>query len=79
MKRGEMKLTLGQKFALLRQNAGKSESEIARLLKKSRPNYLKYEEDFLYPTEALLRKTAKLYGISYNELLDVGEDGQQPL
>ncbi|WP_316814107.1 hypothetical protein [Pedobacter heparinus] len=68
-----MQLTFGQKFVLLRQIADRSESETALLLKKSLDSYLKLESDFLYPTDALLRRTAKLYGLSYQELLEFGE------
>lgn len=68
-----MQLTFGEKFKMLRQMAGRSETETAFLLKKPLESYLKYEGDFLYPTESLLRRTAKLYGLTYNELLNIGE------
>lgn len=68
-----MKLTFGQKFVLLRQIADRTEAETALLLKKRLDSYLKHEADFLYPTEALLRRTASLYGLSYQELLEFGE------
>jgi transcriptional regulator with XRE-family HTH domain len=68
-----MQLTFGQKLKMLRQMTGRSETETAFLLKKTAESYLKYEDDFLYPTESMLRKVAKLYHITYQELLAYGE------
>lgn len=73
MKFKEMNLSFGQKFWMLRQIVGRSETETAYLLKKSLGSYLKHENDFLFPTETLLRRVAKLYGLSYQELLEFGE------
>ena len=70
----EMKLTLGEKFQFLRQNTKKTEKEIAKELKLALTTYKKIEEDFLYPTDSLIRKAAKLYGMTYEELLAVGEE-----
>lgn len=75
MKYKELNLTFGQKFTLLRQYAQRTETETADLLKKPVETYVKYENDNLYPTESLLRRVAKLYGLSYNELMVVGESG----
>lgn len=68
-----MKLTFGQKFKLLRQMTGRIEAETAELLKKPVDYYIRLEENFTYPTESMLRKVAKLYQISYQELLAYGE------
>lgn len=69
-----MKLTLGEKFQFLRQNAKKTEKEIAKELNLALTTYRKIEEDFLYPTDSLINKAAKLYGITYEEFLAVGEE-----
>lgn len=69
-----MKLTLGEKFQFLRQNTKKTEKEIAKALKLALTTYKKIEEDFLYPTDSLIHKVAKLYGMTYEELLAVGEE-----
>ncbi|ACU03333.1 MULTISPECIES: helix-turn-helix domain-containing protein [Pedobacter] len=68
-----MKLTLGEKFRMLREQAGTSVEETAALLKTAAGTYNKIETDFIYPTESMLNKVARLYGISYDELLNVGE------
>ena len=70
----QMKLTLGEKFQFLRQRTGKTEKEIAKELKLALTTYKKIEEDFLYPTDSLIRKAAKFYGMTYGELLAVGEE-----
>jgi transcriptional regulator with XRE-family HTH domain len=74
MKLHQNKLTFGQKFALLRQMSGRPEIETAHLFKKSPELYIRYETDFLYPTESMLRRAAKLYGLTYNELMQIGEN-----
>jgi transcriptional regulator with XRE-family HTH domain len=74
MKLHQNKLTFGQKFALLRKMSGRSLEDTAHLLRKALDSYQKYEEDFLYPTESMLRRAAKLYGITYNELMQIGEN-----
>lgn len=68
-----MKLTIGEKLILLRQNANKDYQEIAAHLKIAVSTYVKMEEDFIYPTESMLHKIAKLYGLTYQELLETGE------
>jgi transcriptional regulator with XRE-family HTH domain len=68
-----MQLTFGQKFKMLRQMANRTEAETAVLLKKSVDTYTRLENDFIYPTESMLRKVAKLYNITYQELLACGE------
>lgn len=68
-----LKLTFGQKFKSLRQLSGKTEAEIAELLKKPEATYISLEHDRIYPTESMIRKVAKLYKISYQELLTYGE------
>ena len=69
-----MKLTLGQKFRILRIQAGVSEADAAVLLKTAVGTYQKIEDDFIYPTESMINKTAKLYGITYQQLLNIGEE-----
>lgn len=68
-----MKLTLGEKFKLLRLEAKKSEREVAKGLKLSLTIYSKLEDDFLYPTDSIIKKTAELYGLTYDAFLEVGE------
>lgn len=36
--------------------------------------YEKIEDDFLYPADTMIKKTAKLYELTYEELLAVGEE-----
>lgn len=69
-----MKLTLGQKFRILRTQAGVSEADTAVLLKTAVGTYQKIEDDFIYPTESMINKAAKLYGITYQQLLNIGEE-----
>lgn len=71
-----MKMTLGQKFRILRIRAGVSEEYTALLLKTAVGSYQKMEGDFIYPTESMINKVAKLYDITYDQLLKVGEDDQ---
>lgn len=68
-----MRLTLGQKFKLLRQNTQKDKREIAVYLKLSLITYTKIEDDFIYPTDRMINKIAKLYDLNYEAFLDVGE------
>jgi transcriptional regulator with XRE-family HTH domain len=68
-----MKLTLGQKITLLRQQSGKTEAEVAAAVKTQVGTYQKLESDFLYPTESMINKVARLHGLSYQQLLEVGE------
>ncbi|WP_316813199.1 hypothetical protein [Pedobacter heparinus] len=69
-----MKMTLGQKFRILRTQAGASEEYTALLLKTAVGTYQKIEDDFIYPTESMINKAAKLYGITYDHLLKIGEE-----
>jgi transcriptional regulator with XRE-family HTH domain len=69
-----MKITLGEKFRRVREKAGKTEEEIAAAVKTQVGTYRKIEGDFLYPTESMINKVARFYGISYDEVLGVGED-----
>lgn len=69
-----MKYTLGEKFRMLREQKGASEVETAKLLKTPLKTYKKIEDDFIYPTENMIHKTAKAYGMKYDELLQFGED-----
>lgn len=68
-----MKSTFGQKFKSLRKLSGRTEAEVAELLKKPVATYIGLEDDSIYPTESIIRKVAKLYGISYRELFAYGE------
>jgi transcriptional regulator with XRE-family HTH domain len=68
-----MRLTLGQKFRSLREQAGKTEQEVATAVKTQIGTYQKLESDFLYPTESMINKVARLHGMSYQQLLEVGE------
>lgn len=69
-----MKLTLGEKFTFLRQNAKKTEKETAEYLNLALSTYVKIEDDFVYPADTLIKKAAKLYKMTYAELLAVGEE-----
>lgn len=68
-----IQLTFGKKFKQLRELSGRTAQETATLLKKPIGSYLKLEADFLYPTESMLRRIAKLYNITYQELIMYGE------
>ncbi|TCC92506.1 helix-turn-helix domain-containing protein [Pedobacter hiemivivus] len=71
-----MKLTLGEKFTFLRQNAKRTEKEIAKCLNLALSTYEKIEGDFVYPADTLIKKTAKLYELTYDELLALGEESE---
>jgi transcriptional regulator with XRE-family HTH domain len=71
-----MKLTLGEKFTFLRQNAKRTEKEIAECLNLALSTYEKIEDDFVYPADTLIKKTAKLYELTYDELLALGEESE---
>lgn len=73
MENENMQLTFGEKFMQLRKTTGRTLAETAVLLNKPLISYIKLENDFLYPTESMLRKVAKLYDITYQELLAYGE------
>jgi transcriptional regulator with XRE-family HTH domain len=68
-----MNLTLGQKFKKLREQAGATIEETAVLLKLSTSTYQKWEEDFIYPVDGQIARLGKLYGMTYQEVLAVGE------
>jgi transcriptional regulator with XRE-family HTH domain len=69
-----MKLTLGEKFALLRKQEGKTPEEVAEHLKVSLTVYLKMENDFTYPTDLQITKLGSLYGLRYDQVVAFGED-----
>ena len=71
-----MKLTLGEKFTFLRQNAKRTKKEIAEYLNLALSTYEKIEDDFVYPADTLIKKTAKLYDLTYDELLALGEESE---
>lgn len=68
-----MKTTIGQKFQQLREQAGKTEEELAAYMKMNVETYCKIEEDFIYPNDNMIAKVGKLYGLTYGQVLDVGE------
>jgi transcriptional regulator with XRE-family HTH domain len=68
-----MKLTLGEKFALLREQEGKTLKEVAAHLKMKVDTYLKLEEDFVYPTDQQITKLGRLYGLRYDQVISFGE------
>ncbi|MDR6783312.1 transcriptional regulator with XRE-family HTH domain [Pedobacter africanus] len=68
-----MKHTPGEKLTMLRQKARRSKAETAGLLNLTLHVYVALEEDFLYPSDMMFHKIAKLYGITYDQLLAVGE------
>ena len=68
-----MKLTLGEKFALLRKQEGKTLEEVAAYLKMKVDTYLKLEEDFTYPTDQQITKLGRLYGLRYDQVIAFGE------
>lgn len=68
-----MKLTIGEKFTLLRKEKGKTQDDVARHLDVSLPGYIKMEEDFIYPSDLQIAKIGELYGMSYEEVVGVGE------
>lgn len=69
-----MKITIGEKFKLLRELAGKTETEVADHMKLSLQSYRKHEDDFLYPSDQQITKIGKLYGLTYEEVIAVGEE-----
>jgi transcriptional regulator with XRE-family HTH domain len=69
-----MRLTLGQKFKMLREQSGKSEVELAEYMKMSLSTYQKTEQDFLYPKDDQIAKLGRFYDLTYEEVLEVGED-----
>jgi transcriptional regulator with XRE-family HTH domain len=68
-----MKLTLGEKFALLRQQEGKTLEDVAAYLKMKVDTYLKLEEDFTYPTDQQIAKLGRLYELRYDQVISFGE------
>lgn len=69
-----MKLTIGEKFRLLRERTQKDEMEVSESLMLSLTTYKRIEDDFIYPKDFLIRKTAELYGLDYDGFLQIGED-----
>lgn len=69
-----MKLTIGEKLALLRKQAGKTQDDVARHLDVSLPTYIKHEEDFLYPSDNQIAKLGQLYDLTYEQVIRVGEE-----
>jgi len=69
-----MKMTLGEKFRLLRERAQKDEREISEILMLSLTTYKRIEDDFIYPKDYLIRKAAELYGLDYDGFLKIGEE-----
>lgn len=68
-----MKLTPGEKFALLRKLNGKRLEEVAGYLKMEVSAYLRVEEDFVYPSDLQIERIGSFYGLSYEEVMTVGE------
>lgn len=68
-----MKMTTGEKMARLREQAGKTEKELAAYMKMSVETYIKMEEDFTYPNDNQIARIGKFYGLTYQQVLDVGE------
>jgi len=68
-----MKLTLGEKFALLRQQEGKTLEEVAAYLKMSVEAYMRLEEDFTYPSDLQIATVGRLYGLRYDQVVAFGE------
>lgn len=69
-----MKYTMGEKFRMLREQAGKSEDDVSRHLKISLPTYIKMEEDFLYPSDQQITVLGRLYGLRYDQVINYAED-----
>ncbi|MDR6783773.1 transcriptional regulator with XRE-family HTH domain [Pedobacter africanus] len=69
-----MKLTIGEKIALLRREKGKTQDDLARHLDVSLPKYISMEDDFLYPSDLQIAKIGELYGMSYDQVISYGED-----
>jgi transcriptional regulator with XRE-family HTH domain len=68
-----MKLTLGEKFALLRQQEGKTLEEVAAYLKVSVAAYERLEQDFVYPSDLQIATVGRLYGLRYDQVIAFGE------
>lgn len=69
-----MKLTIGEKMAKLRREHGKTMEEVAVYLKISLEGYTKLEEDFVYPSDKQIGQLGKFYGITYDDVIEVGEE-----
>ncbi|SMC43931.1 hypothetical protein SAMN04488524_0413 [Pedobacter africanus] len=69
-----MKMTIGEKMARLREQAGKTAEELADYMKMNVETYVKMEDDFIYPNDNQITRLGKFYGMSYQEVLDVGEE-----
>lgn len=68
-----IKLSPAQKFEALRLEHCKSVEETAFQLKLPVASYMELENGDTYPTERMIRKIAKHYGLSYDGFLAVGE------
>jgi transcriptional regulator with XRE-family HTH domain len=68
-----MKLTLGEKFALLRKQEGKTLEEVAAHLKMSVEAYMRLEDDFVYPSDLQIATLGRLYGLRYDQVIAFGE------
>ncbi|MNL39692.1 hypothetical protein D3C87_1619820 [compost metagenome] len=69
-----MKLTIGEKFTALRNQAGKTLDEVAGHLKMETLTYIKIENDFVYPSDQQIAKLGRLYNLTYEEVIAVGEE-----
>lgn len=69
-----MKLTLGEKFRILRERAQMEETEVSERLMLTLNCYTRMEDDFIYPANSVIRRAAELYGLDYDGFLEVGED-----
>lgn len=61
---------LGQRLRQHREQLGLSQQQVARQLGITRSTYAYYETGASYPRLPTLCKLAKLYHVSYEELLD---------
>ena len=69
-----MKFTMGEKFALLRKQEGKTLEEVAAYLNVSVEGYVRLEDDFVYPSDLQIARLGRLYGLRYDQVVGVGED-----
>ena len=69
-----MKFTIGEKITMLRQQEGKTLEEVAEHLKVSTINYVKWENDFVYPSDQQLARLGELYGLTYDQVITYGEN-----
>jgi len=69
-----MRLTIGEKISLLRQKEGRSIEEVAEFMKMTVGTYEKIEDDFLYPKDEQIARLGRLYGLTYEQVISVGEE-----